>query len=81
MAMGMRDPIVPYANQRKSIPIAEQKLGVDPAKTKVTGLLHVEHGRGNLELDTYIYPGGHSPPPEVAPLVVQFFQRHTLASG
>jgi polyhydroxybutyrate depolymerase len=81
MAMGTRDPIVPYTNQRQSIPIAEHKLGIDPACTEADGFLRVEHGRGNLELDTYVYPGGHAPPPEVPGLVVDFFQRHTLSGG
>ncbi len=81
MAMGKRDPIVPYANQAKSIPIAERKLGVDPKTATVHGYLRSERGPGNVELATYIYPGGHAPPPEVPGLVVAFFQRHTRSTG
>jgi polyhydroxybutyrate depolymerase len=81
MAMGKSDPIVPYANQRRSIPLAEQKLGVDPNEATVNGDLRSEKGRGNIELETYIYPGGHEPPPEVPKLVVEFFRRHTLTQG
>jgi polyhydroxybutyrate depolymerase len=81
MAMGMTDPIVPYANQKRAIPIAERKLGVDPNSAKVSGDLRIETGPHNLELDVYVYPGGHTPPAEVPKLVVQFFQRHTLAPG
>ncbi len=81
MAMGEHDPIVPYANQKKSIPIAERKLGVDPSTATVNGYLRAERGPGDLELDTYIYPGGHAPPPEVPGLVVTFFKRHALSAG
>jgi polyhydroxybutyrate depolymerase len=81
MAMGMTDPIVPYANQKRAIPIAERKLGVDPKSAKVKGGLRIETGPHNLELDVYVYPGGHTPPAEVPKLVVQFFQRHALAAG
>ena len=62
MAMGKTDPIVPYANQKRAIPIAEKKLGVDPDTAKTEGDLRIETGPGGLELDTYIYPGGHEPP-------------------
>ena len=72
---------MPYDNQRKSVPLAEAKLGVDPSKTTVDGYLRTEQGRGSLELAVYDYPGGHEPPPEVPPLIVAFFQRHTLSGG
>jgi polyhydroxybutyrate depolymerase len=81
MAMGTGDAVVPYDTQKRSIPLAEQKLGVDPNRATVTGYLRAELGRGGLELQTYIYPGGHAPPPEVPKLVVEFFQRHTLSGG
>jgi polyhydroxybutyrate depolymerase len=81
MAMGITDPIVPYANQKRAIPLAEHKLGVDPRSATVKGFLRSETGPDNVELDVYIYPGGHTPPAEVPKLVVQFFQRHTLGAG
>jgi polyhydroxybutyrate depolymerase len=81
MAMGKRDPIVPYADQAKSIPLAERKLGVDRSTATVNGYLRSERGHGNVELATYVYPGGHDPPPEVPGLVVAFFQRHTRSAG
>ncbi len=81
MSMGKSDPIVPYANQQRSIPLAEHKLGVDPNAATVNGDLRSEKGRGNIELETYIYAGGHEPPPEVPKLVVEFFRRHSLAQG
>jgi polyhydroxybutyrate depolymerase len=81
MSMGIHDRIVPYANQRKAIPIAEQKLGIVPSKTTTRGYFRMEHGRGNLELDTYVHPGGHPTPAGVPRLIVEFFRRHTLAAG
>jgi polyhydroxybutyrate depolymerase len=82
MAMGKTDPIVPFANQQRAIPIAEKKLGVDPATARTQGDLRIETGPGGLELDTYIYPGGHEPPAAVPPLIVAFFRRQSLtASG
>jgi len=81
MSMGMTDPIVPFDQQQKSIPLAEQKLGVDPATAVVDGFLRVEHGPRNVELDTYVHPAGHEVPAEVPGLVVAFFQRHTLSGG
>ena len=81
MSMGTHDPIVPYANQRRAISIAEVKLGVDPSKTTTRGYLRMEVGHGNLELDTYVHPGGHATPAAVPRLIVEFFRRHTLAGG
>ena len=81
MAMGTRDPVVPYENQKRSIPLAEQKLGADPNRATVDGYLRTEPGRGALELATYVYPGGHAPPPEAPRLVVDFFRRHSLSGG
>jgi polyhydroxybutyrate depolymerase len=81
MAMGTNDTVVPYDTQKRSIPVAEQKLEVDPNRATVTGFLRAQPGRGGLELQTYVYPGGHAPPPEVPKLVVDFFRRHTLSGG
>ena len=81
MGMGEQDPIVPYANQKQSIPLAEAKLGVDPATATVDGYLRIETAPGNLELATYVHPAGHEVPDAVPPLVVAFFQRHSLADA
>lgn len=78
MAMGEQDRIVPYATQRRSIPLAEQHLHIDPSTARQDGYLRTATGPGDVELATYIYPGGHRPPPEVIPLIVTFFRRHTL---
>jgi len=81
LAMGMTDPIVPYANQKRAIPVAEAKLGVDPSTARTDGDLVTQRGRGKLELDTFVYPGGHEPPAIVPGLVVAFFRRHTRSGG
>jgi polyhydroxybutyrate depolymerase len=81
MAMGMDDTLVPYAIQQRSIPLAEQKLGADPSRATVDGSLRSEPGRGGLELETYVYPGGHAMPPQAPQLIVEFFRRHTLTGG
>ncbi len=81
MVMGRADPIVPYALQKLSIPPAERKLGASPDRATVSGYLQLEPGRGNLELATYVHPGGHEIPTAVPALAVDFFRRHTLSGG
>ena len=81
MSMGEQDPVVPYDNQKRSIPTAEAKLGVDSASATVDGYLRTETAPGNLELATYVHPGGHEVPDAVPSLVVAFFQRHSLTDG
>jgi polyhydroxybutyrate depolymerase len=81
MAMGEHDTLVPFATQQRSIQLAEQKLGADPSRATVDGHLRTEPGRDGLELETYVYPGGHAMPPEAPRLIVEFFRRHTLTGG
>ena len=77
LMMGRADPLVPFEQQRQAIPRAQAKLAIDPATAKTDGYLTTANGPNNVELDTYIHPGGHDVPAEVPPLVVAFFQRHT----
>ena len=77
LMMGKADPLVPFEQQRQAIPRAEAKLSIDPSTAKSDGYLTTEHGPNDIELDTYIHPGGHDVPDEVPPLIVAFFQRHT----
>jgi polyhydroxybutyrate depolymerase len=76
MSMGEADPIVPYAGQKLSIPLAEARLRIDQTTVTHDGYLTRASGEGGLELDTYIHPGGHEMPDEVLPLIVTFFQRN-----
>jgi len=77
LMMGRADPLVPFEQQRQAIPRAQAKLAIDPATATTDGYLTTAHGPNDVELDTYIHPGGHDVPAEVPPLVVAFFQRHT----
>jgi polyhydroxybutyrate depolymerase len=77
MGMGEADPLVPFEQQQRSIPLVEAKLSIDPTTATTDGYLRSAYGPNNIELDTYVHPGGHDVPAEVPPLVVAFFQRHT----
>lgn len=81
LSMGQNDPLVAYANQQRSVPLAEKLIGADPSTAHVDGYLRTETGRGNLELAIYDYPGGHEPPAEMPALIVSFFMRHNLSDG
>lgn len=73
---GEKDPIVPFASQRLSIAGIRRLLGTDPSRSKRDGLSSREPGSNGLELETYIFPGGHQVPSEALPKVVEFFKRH-----
>jgi polyhydroxybutyrate depolymerase len=74
---GEKDPLVPFEGQKRSIEIVRKLLAVDPSKAEVKGYLKREPGKNDLELETYIHPGGHEFPEESVPYMVQFFQRHS----
>jgi polyhydroxybutyrate depolymerase len=81
MSMGMTDPLIPFDRAKLAIPRAQDKLGIDQSTATTDGLLTTATDtQGGTELATYVYPGGHAVPAEVPPLVVAFFQRHTLAA-
>lgn len=79
VSLGMEDPLVRFELAKLTIPLIESRLGVDTSNPTVDGLLRSEFNPDGVELATYLYPGGHAPPPEIPPLVVEFFQRHTLS--
>jgi polyhydroxybutyrate depolymerase len=82
LSMGQHDPLVLRWHHDSRVPLVEKKLGVDRAHAKVDGDLREEYAPNNIELATYIYDGGHyPPPPEALELAVKFFQRHSLADG
>jgi polyhydroxybutyrate depolymerase len=80
-SMGRNDPVVPYSKQFAALPVARQKLGIDPATATTDGFLTTARGTGGLELAVYDHPGGHEPPAPIAALIVSFFQRHTRSGG
>jgi polyhydroxybutyrate depolymerase len=81
VSLGRSDPIVPFDRQELLIPLIERHLGVDPAKAVVDGYRRTEPGPSNIELETYIHPGGHPPPPGITGVIVDFFRRHTRSGG
>lgn len=81
-AMGTSDPIVPIAYQKRAIPLAEQRLGIDRSTATVSGDVTSERaGSSAVELETVVYDGGHAPPADAPDLVVAFFRRHTRSGG
>jgi polyhydroxybutyrate depolymerase len=73
---GEKDPLVPFQTQQLSIELARKRLKTDQSKAKVNGFERAEPGANDVELGTYIHPGGHEFPVEALPSVVKFFQRH-----
>ncbi len=76
---GEKDRLVPYAGQMLSVRMIRRLLATDSDTAKKDGLLTVEPGKDDLELVTYLHPGGHAFPVDVMPHVVKFFQRHKRA--
>lgn len=72
---GEKDPIVPFAWQSRSIEAVRKLLGTDHEKAKKDGYLTIEKGPNGVELDTYIFPGQHTVPPEAAVGIAKFFER------
>ena len=81
VSLGERDPIVRYAWMAPLLPVLEQHLGVDRSTAATSGYLTTMRAPRNIELVTYIPPGGHPPPPGTDARVVRFFRRHTLRDG
>ncbi|MEX2216130.1 MAG: PHB depolymerase family esterase [Phycisphaeraceae bacterium] len=74
---GEKDPIVPFADQVKSLDAIRKLLGTDAEKAKGEGIAKLEAGKDGLELGTFLHPGGHEWPSRASELIVKFFQRHT----
>ena len=70
------DPIVNFDWQQKTID-AIRKLNACDAEGKPDGdRITLYPSASGTPLETYIYPGGHTPPPEAWPEVVKFFKAH-----
>jgi polyhydroxybutyrate depolymerase len=78
MVMGENDQTAPYAWQKQSIPLAQQRLSVDLAAQTKDGYLTMAKAASGLELWTYVHPGGHPVPPGIPAKAVEFFKRHNL---
>ena len=73
---GEKDTIVPFFTQQFSINTIRGLLKTDTSKAKKDGYTTLEPGPNDLELGTYIFPGGHTFEKEGAKQMVEFFKRH-----
>jgi polyhydroxybutyrate depolymerase len=81
ISMGRRDEIIPFEWQRQSIDYARKLLKTDPKRAAEFGYTRSESGAGELELMTYVHPGGHIWPEVQTRLTVEFFKRHRLQTA
>lgn len=75
LSMGKSDPLVPYENQKKSIPIVLKNLGVNEQKFSEKGDLKMYKGIENTELIVEERNAGHEFPQESIPEMVEFLKR------
>ena len=77
MSMGKNDPLVPYATQKKSIPIVKKNLQIDESSAVHNGDTTTFTGIENTELVIEEKNAGHEFPASSIPKIVNFFQRHS----
>lgn len=78
---GENDEIVPFRMQSMAINLLRRLLNTDASKSTENGNERTEPGARNVELVTYIHPGGHEFPQQALPLIVRFFKRHSLSEA
>lgn len=76
MGMGIKDDVVPFNWQRRSIKYAATRFGINPGAIKQTGVSLVRNKNG-IELMSFIHQGGHIWPDKQTQLIVAFFKRQT----
>ena len=81
MIAGEKDRLVPLAIQALSFDLARKRLHTDSSRAATTGFARSEPGVDGSELVAYVHPGGHELPRAALPLVVRFFQRHSLGAS
>jgi len=74
MGMGMRDELIPFTQQRKSIQYATTRFGMAPVRADQPGV-NLYRNKNGIELMTAIYTSGHTWPAEQSQLIVDFFKR------
>jgi len=74
MGMGMRDELIPFADQKQSIRLACNLLGLPQTQFEHEGISRNENKNG-IELMTFIHSGGHRWPEEQTRMIVDFFKR------
>lgn len=73
---GERDPLIPFASQKRTIDALVRKFGV--GEWKGTGLVQWAEGRDGVRFGSYLHPGGHEYPQAGARATVELFQKvHT----
>jgi len=70
------DPLVLFEWQQKTIDALRKFNGCDPEGKPNGDRITVYSSATGTPVETYIYPGGHTPPPEAWPEVVKFFKQH-----
>lgn len=75
--MGKNDPLVPYATQKKSIPIVKKNLQIDESSAVHNGDTTTFTGIENTELVIEEKNAGHEFPHESIPEMVEFFRRNS----
>lgn len=75
VSMGKKDPIVPYKNQKLSIPIIKKNLGIESSGVKTNGEITNYTGIKGTELVVQERDAGHDFPTTSIPEIVAFFKR------
>ena len=74
MSMGKNDPVIPFSEQEKSIPIVMENLGVDEKKSLTEGNLKIYSGKEGTSLVVNIHTSGHEFPWSSIPEMVRFLK-------
>jgi polyhydroxybutyrate depolymerase len=74
---GTQDPIVKFAWQEMMINSVRKINGCDPEGKPEGDRIIVYPSATGTPVETYIYDGGHTPPPEAWAEVVKFFKAHS----
>jgi polyhydroxybutyrate depolymerase len=74
MGMGIHDELIPFEDQKQSIKLACNLLGLALSQFDHEGANRSVNKDG-IELMTFIHPGGHRWPEEQTQMIVDFFKR------
>jgi polyhydroxybutyrate depolymerase len=74
MGMGIHDELIPFEDQKQSIKLACNLLGLSLTQFEHEGANRSVNKDG-IELMTFIHPGGHRWPEEQTKMIVDFFKR------
>lgn len=77
MSMGKDDLVIPFSEQKKSIPVVMENLGVDEKHLRKEGNLDIYSGKEGTVLVVDIHTGGHEFPGSSIPKMVSFLRNCT----